>query len=738
MAEYKEQDLKAKIEADLADNSKGQITAKVLRDSMLHIVDSVVPIVASGTDMYFVNPINIKDSGVGAGNAQLGVINAKWNDNTVSSVKFHTGDDATHKKNGHITFHTSASGIDVGGDGLKRRVSIEPDGQFIVYGSGTKPAFRLINNYSPSGVGMLIEQTHKTLAVPSGQNIEIGHLDTRTEFFHERLTLDDRGYLGLGVRNPAEPMHIRSSGNAIRFDVKSRPNSVKNTADILISKYSGGEAYSQNNLFSSFGLGVDTNASGVGRFFVGYDDDRKNQVDFGDSLFVIASGGNASLGSLYPQERLVVGDDLGKHTVASGDIAAVVGANYGDASILVGSGNANTNLSNFAQSKWDSSTKQFIIQSKSNGITRSNQLVLDSTNGNVGFASSGTAYDTWRPLFNTHVYASGTSTAGVETPMGNESAIYIGKNTSGSGDPTIGHWSSIGYKSASEVLKINNSGSLSPNNLTIDRIGNVGIGTDSPYDNFAAGNNRLHVFGSNSSLLVGEMVTDSAIRIFGSRSTTNTAYIQAGTSAADADAKLAISRMDSDTSNISELHLRSDKTTVYGNIALNDKWLSNDGGDEGIKVTNDGKVGINIGSPTHELQLSTNSAGKPISSVWTVVSDSRVKEDISDITGALDKIDALRPVKFKYTYDYCNCDHSGNIDEDTYYYNFIAQEVETHLPEAVTTTNIDVHDHDTDEVLVENIKTLDAHIINVYLVSAIKELKAELDAAKARITELES
>jgi len=40
--------------------------------------------------------------------------------------------------------------------------------------------------------------------------------------------------------------------------------------------------------------------------------------------------------------------------------------------------------------------------------------------------------------------------------------------------------------------------------------------------------------------------------------------------------------------------------------------------------------------------------------------------------------------------------------------------------------------------LVENIKTLDAHIINVYLVSAIKELKAELDAAKARITELES
>ena len=29
-------------------------------------------------------------------------------------------------------------------------------------------------------------------------------------------------------------------------------------------------------------------------------------------------------------------------------------------------------------------------------------------------------------------------------------------------------------------------------------------------------------------------------------------------------------------------------------------------------------------------------------------------------------------------------------------------------------------------------------MINVYLVAAVKELKAELDAAKARITELES
>ena len=110
--------------------------------------------------------------------------------------------------------------------------------------------------------------------------------------------------------------------------------------------------------------------------------------------------------------------------------------------------------------------------------------------------------------------------------------------------------------------------------------------------------------------------------------------------------------------------------------------------------------------------------------------------DVTDVTGGLDKISSLRPVKYKYTDKYCDC--NTGIDPDTYYYNFIAQEVAEQFPEAVTNSGHDLKDHDTHEVLVENIKTLDAHMINVYLVSAIKELKAELDAAKARITELES
>ena len=52
MTQYNKADLKSKIDTDFANNSTGAITAKVIRDDLNHIVDSIEPIVASGTDKY--------------------------------------------------------------------------------------------------------------------------------------------------------------------------------------------------------------------------------------------------------------------------------------------------------------------------------------------------------------------------------------------------------------------------------------------------------------------------------------------------------------------------------------------------------------------------------------------------------------------------------------------------------------------------------------------------------------
>ncbi len=43
--------------------------------------------------------------------------------------------------------------------------------------------------------------------------------------------------------------------------------------------------------------------------------------------------------------------------------------------------------------------------------------------------------------------------------------------------------------------------------------------------------------------------------------------------------------------------------TADQNIRLSDFWLSNDGGNEGIRVTNDGKVGIGLSNPAKELDV---------------------------------------------------------------------------------------------------------------------------------------
>lgn len=732
MAEYKKVDLKSKIDTDFANNSTGAITAKVIRDDLKHIIDSIEPIVASGTDMYFNKALDIRDSGILSASTPINKINSQWDGTTVSKVEFTSGIDSTNKEDGGIDFYTSGSGVTLAGQGLQKRLSIKPKGDIVIQSDGLNPPLKIIQSHSASGVAFFATGTPNILAAASGKLFKTGQLDTRTQAFVERTILDEYGHFGIGV-NPEQPLHIRASGDAIRCDFEHLSN---NSADLVMSKYQSGQAFNQNNLYASFGLGVDTAASGTGRFFIGFDTDRNHQVLFSEAQFVMTSGGKASVGSLYPKEQFVVGDDIGQQTSSTNDRALVIGSNGGNSKIFIGSGNAIANLSNYGVSTWDKSTKQFSLETRSSSITRSKQLVLDSTNGNIGFASSGTAPTTWRPLFNTHAYASGDVKAALESPMGSEAALYIGKNTLGSGNVTIGDWSSIGYKTGSNVLKINNSGSFIPNNLTVDRLGHIGIDTDAPYDNFVAGENKFHIYGEDSSMMIGHNASNSALRFVGSRSTNNTSYIQAGTSAADADAKLAITRFDSETGNIYDLAVRADTTTYYGDVALNNNWLSNSLQASGIRINNDGKVGINVAAPTYELQLSSNSAGKPVSSVWSVVSDSRVKTDVTDVTGGLDKIANLRPVKFKYIGGFCDC-HTG-VDPDTYYYNFLAQEVAVEFPEAVTNSGVDLKDHETDEVLVTDVKHLDSHMINVYLVSAIKEIKAELDIAKARITQLES
>lgn len=757
MAEYTQNSLKSKIDADLADNQAGGITAETLRTTLKHMVDSVIPISASGSDIYFINDIDIRDNGVAIADQNIGTIKSQWNNNDVSSINFFSGSDTTNKDDGYIVFKTAASGVSstTGGEGLVKRLEISKSGQTLIYGSGNTLPSMEVRSINASGVNILLEKSVGNLAVPTNQSFYAGHWDSSTSSFTPRIAFNTNGRFGIGTTYPQSQMHVSASGAAMRIDSEVDSNDY---ASIKINKYkTDSSTYDSNNLNVGFGLGVASAASGVGYFFVARDTDRSDAVRASESLMVVDSGGHVGIGTRYPKERLEVGDSLGKIT-ASGDGHAVsISSKTGDSHLYIGSGDGRAYLSNYADIRWEGDNHRLVIDTKSGQVPRAQSFVIDSTNGNIGVGHSGISVEhTWRPNHNFHVSGSGTpTTLTLENSLNTNTAIHIGKNTDGSGiltyastDNEKGHWATIGYKSSNSSLKINNSGSFVPSHLTIDRRGNVGINTDSPYHSTVLGKDRLHVYGENTSMIIGDPFggSNSALRFVGSRSTNNTAYIQAGTSAADTNAKLNITRFDAEGSNLHKMEVYADSTkfrgsgvfnevSVQGNILLNDNWLSNDGGNEGIKITDDGKVGLNT-TPSYELQLSSNSAAKPISSVWTVVSDQRVKTDINTIEGALDKIDSLRPVKFKYAESYCDC--TAGVTPDNNYYNFIAQEVEEHFPEAVINSGHDIKDHHTDEVIVENVKSLDNHIINVYLVAAVKELKAELDAAKQRISELES
>jgi hypothetical protein len=132
-----------------------------------------------------------------------------------------------------------------------------------------------------------------------------------------------------------------------------------------------------------------------------------------------------------------------------------------------------------------------------------------------------------------------------------------------------------------------------------------------------------------------------------------------------------------------------------------------------------GNLGIGTSSPSYQLQLSTNSAAKPTSNVWTVASDSRLKDIRGNYSKGLDEIIKLNPIIYSYKKD-----NPYNYPSDTIGQGAIAQEVQKIFPEAVTKD-------------AKGYLQLDTNSINWATINAIKELKAENDKLKTQNASLE-
>ena len=111
------------------------------------------------------------------------------------------------------------------------------------------------------------------------------------------------------------------------------------------------------------------------------------------------------------------------------------------------------------------------------------------------------------------------------------------------------------------------------------------------------------------------------------------------------------------------------------------------------------------------------------SSSWATVSDQRVKENIVEITNGLDKIVALRPVTFDY------------ITSKEHNAGFIAQDFQNVLPDQVK--KVKARPEEAELVGENEIYSIQQNLVP-YLVNAIKDLKAIVDAQAAEIVALKA
>jgi hypothetical protein len=140
-----------------------------------------------------------------------------------------------------------------------------------------------------------------------------------------------------------------------------------------------------------------------------------------------------------------------------------------------------------------------------------------------------------------------------------------------------------------------------------------------------------------------------------------------------------------------------------------------------------GWVGVGRRPTTYDFEVEGN-ASKTTAGSWLANSDASIKTEVRTITNALETIDALRPVRFRYTEEH-RAKHPSIEDRD--YCNYVAQEFREVFPESVETDG-------------EGLLTIDTYNAQPYLVRAVQELhgmveelRAENEALRARLEALE-
>ena len=215
--------------------------------------------------------------------------------------------------------------------------------------------------------------------------------------------------------------------------------------------------------------------------------------------------------------------------------------------------------------------------------------------------------------------------------------------------------------------------------MTIDGLGNVGIGTDSPLSQFhveGATTGEMTIGQYSGGYLSGNDV--GALKFYG--------WDNSGGGAGKGDISKITGTWGDDNGDGQSI---AGSTTEGGRLEFwTGKRASSDSPPtltEKMVIDQNGNVGIGDTSPSYQLELSTNSAAKPTSTLWTVPSDERLKDDIvlADLDKCYDIIQNLPLKRFKWKEDV----YTNDQTDDRSVLGWIAQDVQSVFPKSVKENN---------------------------------------------------
>lgn len=220
--------------------------------------------------------------------------------------------------------------------------------------------------------------------------------------------------------------------------------------------------------------------------------------------------------------------------------------------------------------------------------------------------------------------------------------------------------------------------------MRITDAGNVGIGTTSPTE-------KLSVIGAISA---------------------NNGMIVQGYSAAASGLNVEMGV----TSGYAQFNSYNRTTSAYASLRL-------DGSNIALNAATGGNVGIGTASPSYQLQLSTDSAAKPTSALWTIASDLRIKENITPYAKGLKELMLINPINYDYN-------GLGGFKKGKGGVGIIAQEILNILPDSVSSVKGKLNEGDKEET---DILNFNGHELTYVLINAIKEQQAQIEELKLLI-----